>query len=89
MMADKLTRARATLWAIACGQVARLTNDEAGALWEQLNEHERNLGQLRRRIEAATKDLHAQADRLVAQVVSEEQRANQLQNELDKLKGNT
>lgn len=83
-MADTVTRARATLWAIACGQVARLTNDEAGALWALLNDLERNQGQLRRRIEAATKDLHVQADRLVAQVVSEEQRANALQMELDK-----
>jgi len=82
-----VARARATLWAMACGQDARLTGDEAVALWTQLNDHERNLGLLRRRIEAATKDLHDQADRLVAQVLSEEQRANALQREIDSLRG--
>jgi hypothetical protein len=73
-MADE-TEARRVLFAIAGGQDVRLTLDQAAWVYSQLFTLARDNARLIKRIENATKDLQAQADQLVGQVVAEEARA--------------
>lgn len=64
-----------------------ISPEHAERILEAIRVRDAAIRRLSKRVESATADLHKQADALVAQVVSEESRANQLQKELDKLKG--
>lgn len=77
-----LLDARQTLFAIAGGELLMVTPEAARVLLAKLYDLGRDNARLVRRIETATKDLQAQADKLVSQVVSEERRAHAAERKL-------
>lgn len=79
-----MSEARMRLFLLAGGGENTIEQPHAAEIQASLFDAERDRARLVRRIEQATTDLQAQADRLVAQVVSEEQRANRLQREADR-----
>ena len=75
MTSKEAHEARQVLYAIAVGQGPGLTREQAAIINVQLFDLARDNARLIKRIENATKDLQAQADQLVGQVVAEEARA--------------
>lgn len=81
-----MSEARERLYCIAGGGDAELTQPHAAEIQAALFDLARDNARLVKRIEHATKDLQDQADKLTAQVVAEELRANRLQREVDRWK---